>query len=657
MRLSVRASMRLARRRQIDRAWRLDVEDAIEPAGISEDISQSWRRARVSYQIDPGITQLPRVLSPEALAGRCERDDVLRLAAPILRDFWGHLALSDHVLAFFDRDGWMLSMDGDRRIADRVEQIDFRPGVKWTEECAGTNGPGTALALGKPVEVFASEHFVAAWHPWSCAAAPIRIPGEQEPVGLIDVTGPWELQSRKALLVAKAIARTIEERLRAAASVRDEVVRHAFRAAHEAGDALVAVDARGRVINVNDAAARRRIVDGGSLPLAMREAVAEVLLSRSRSSDGAVRLASTDGPSYLVSEVRHEGSVIGALLRVAAKASEVHPSRPRGQPSARYDFGQILGQSEPLRQAVELARTAARKELPVVLSGESGTGKELFAQAIHAASGRQGGPFVVVNCGCIPAQLVEAELFGYEAGTFTGAKPGGSSGRFEDADGGTLFLDEVSELPHQAQVALLRLLQEKEVVRLGGSMPRRLDVRIVAATNKPLDEEIRAKRFRRDLYYRLNVFSISVPSLRHRCDDIALLAEGFLAEVEADVGRRNLTLAAEAVDALRAYAWPGNVRELKNVISRAAATAPQSQITARDLLLETDGSQPAAAVPGAGRETLREAVLRSERKAILEALDACAWNFARAAQRLGIARTTLYRLLSQYGISRALALR
>jgi transcriptional regulator of acetoin/glycerol metabolism len=649
--------MRLARRRQIDRAWRLFVEDAIEPAGISADISQSWRRARVSYQIDPRITHLPRVLSPEALAGRCERDDVLRLAAPILRDFWGHLALSDHVLAFFDRDGWMLSMDGDRRIADRVEQIDFRPGVKWTEECAGTNGPGTALALGKPVEVFASEHFVAAWHPWSCAAAPIRVAGEQDPVGLIDVTGPWELQSRKALLVAKAIARTIEERLRAAASVRDEVVRHAFRAAHEAGDALVAVDARGRVIAVNDAAARRRIVDGGSLPLAMKETVAEVLLSRSRSSDGAVRLGSPDGLAYIVSEVRHESSVVGAILRVAAKTTEAHPSRARGQPSARYDIGLIRGRSEPLRKAVELARTAARNELPVVLSGESGTGKELFAHSIHAGSGRQGGPFVVVNCGCIPEQLVEAELFGYEAGTFTGAKPGGSSGRFEDADGGTLFLDEVSELPHQAQVALLRLLQEKEVVRLGGSMPRSLDVRIVAATNKPLGEEIRAKRFRRDLYYRLNVFSISVPSLRDRGDDIPLLAQGFLAEAEAEVGRRNLTLSADAVDALRAYSWPGNVRELKNVISRAAATAPQSQVSARDLLLETGGSEPVPGAPRGERQTLREAVLRAERKAILEALDACLWNFARAAQRLGVARTTLYRLLSQYGISRTLALR
>ena len=645
--------MRLARRRQIDRAWRLFVEGSIEPAGISADISQSWRRARVSYQIDPGLTHLPRVLSPEALARRCERDDVLRLAAPILRDFLSHLALSDHVLAFFDREGWMLSIDGDRRVADRVEQIDFRPGVKWTEECAGTNGPGTALALGKPVEVFASEHFVAAWHPWSCAAAPIRVPGEQDPVGLIDVTGPWELQSRKALLVAKAIARTIEERVRAAASVRDEVVRHAFRAAHEAGDALVAVDAHGRVIAMNDAAARRKIVETGSLPLAMRESVAELLLSRSRSSDGAVRRASPDGPAYVLSEVRHEGSAVGAILRIAAKANAAHPSRARGHPSARYDFGLILGRSEPLRQAVELARTAARNELPVVLSGESGTGKELFAHSIHAASGRQAGPFVVVNCGCIPAQLVQAELFGYEAGTFTGAKPGGSPGRFEDADGGTLFLDEVSELPPQAQVALLRLLQEKEVVRLGGSMSRGLDVRIVAATNKPLREEIRAKRFRRDLYYRLNVFSILVPPLRDRGDDIPLLAQGFLSEAEAEVGRRNLTLAADAVDALRDHDWPGNVRELKNVISRAAATAPQSEVAARDLLLETGGSASAVRAPRAARETLRGAVLKAERQALLDALDACEWNFVRAAQRLGINRTTLYRLLSQHGISRA----
>jgi transcriptional regulator with PAS, ATPase and Fis domain len=260
---------------------------------------------------------------------------------------------------------------------------------------------------------------------------------------------------------------------------------------------------------------------------------------------------------------------------------------------------------------------------------------------------------VAVNCGSIPAQLVEAELFGYEAGAFTGARREGNRGRFEDAEGGTLFLDEVSELPLPAQTALLRLLQEKEVVRLGGSTPRSVDVRVVAASNKPLDQEIRARRFRSDLYYRLNVLSISAPPLRDRGDDITLLAQVFLSEAEVDVGRSNLSLTAEASEALRAYPWPGNVRELRNVILRAAATAPDKQISARDLLLDTSTHDRLSAAPNSTARTLRETVVRSERDALLGALEACGWNFSRTASHLGISRMTLYRLLHKCNISRS----
>src|SRR5512144_1143942 len=257
------------------------------------------------------------------------------------------------------------------------------------------------------------------------------------------------------------------------------------------------------------------------------------------------------------------------ILRAVTDESARAAARPHR--SARYDFSWILGRSPALLRAVELARTAARNTLPVVLYGESGTGKELFAQAIHSASERRGGRFVAVNCGSIPAQLVEAELFGYESGTFTGARREGNAGKFEDADGGTLFLDEVSELPLQAQTALLRVLQEKEVVRLGGSTPRRVDVRVIAASNKPLEEEIRSKRFRRDLFYRLNVFFIAVPPLRERgVEDLALLARVFLEEAAREVQRPGLTLAPAALAALHGHPWPGNVRELKNVLLRAA---------------------------------------------------------------------------------------
>jgi transcriptional regulator with PAS, ATPase and Fis domain len=283
-------------------------------------------------------------------------------------------------------------------------------------------------------------------------------------------------------------------------------------------------------------------------------------------------------------------------------------ARPR-EPTARYDFDCILGRSAALRQVLERGRTAARNHLSIVLCGESGTGKELLAQAIHTASSRRAGPFVAINCGSIPAELMEAELFGYEPGSFTGAKRTGNSGRFEDADGGTLLLDEVSELPAQAQTTLLRVLQEKEVVRLGGSRPRSVDVRVIAATNKPLGEEIQSKRFRLDLYYRLNVLPITLPPLRERADDVALLALAFLAEASRDLGRTELTFTADALDALRAHPWPGNVRELKNVVLRAAATCPRPRIAAGDL--QFDRAMEGQEVG----ETLWGALVRSERNA------------------------------------------
>jgi sigma-54 dependent transcriptional regulator, acetoin dehydrogenase operon transcriptional activator AcoR len=644
---------RIERRRLVDRAWQRYVQDGIEPQDVSEEIARSWRRARDAYRIDPGMPRPGRVLSKDALAERCARDEVFQLATPILADFARRLGLHDSVLAYLDGDGWMLSIDGDPRVAEQVQEIDFRPGSHWAEEAAGTNGPGTALAEGKAVEVFASEHFVAALQPWSCAAAPVLGPGGATPLGLVDITAPWEIQRRHAVLIAKAIARAVEERLRAAAGVRDEVVRYAFRAAQAAGDAVVALDARGRVIGANDAAVRRHVVERGTLTGSAHEAVAAALGAPCAAADADVRVETPEGRTFVAYPVRYEGAKVGAILRVSVPGPRARGAADRARPAARYDFCRIRGRSEPILRALDLARTAAANELPVVVSGESGTGKELFAQAIHSGGSRRDRPFVPVNCGSIPAQLVETELFGYEPGTFTGGRREGSPGRFEDAAGGTLFLDEVSELPPPAQVALLRVLQEREVVRLGGSTPRALDVRVVAASNKPLDEEVRAGRFRRDLYYRLAVLSIRVPPLRERGDDVALLAETFLAEAEAEVGRRDLALAPDALVALRAHPWPGNVRELRNVMLRATATAAGPWIAAVDLQLEPAAPEPPLLTAAIAGGTLRGAILESERDALLAALEASAWNVARTAERLGVSRMTLYRRLHKHGISRA----
>ncbi|HNX31008.1 MAG TPA: sigma-54-dependent Fis family transcriptional regulator [Holophaga sp.] len=634
-------SERLERRLSVERAWQEFLAKGIVPAGVGEVISNSWLRTKEAHRLDPGALQPAYVESGEALLDRCRCDEVFGIVQPVLRDFAGRLDLADHALAYFDKDGWMLSIEGDPRIIDGLEATSFRPGTNWAEGSAGTNGPGTSLAEGRPVEVFASEHYVELWQQWSCAAAPIRIAGSPEPIGIVDLTGPWDVRRRQALMVVQAIARAIQERIQAALSVRTEVVRYAFRAAHEAGDALLAVDTRGRVIAMNDAANRRRLLESASLPPGLREAVSQAFR---HAGQGEVALVSPDGQPITASIVRHENTAVGAILRLREAGRSVRVRRPAA-PSARYDFSDIHGQSGALGEAVRLARVAAGNELPVILCGESGTGKELFAHSIHASSRRQAGPFVAVNCGGLPQQLIEAELFGYEAGAFTGAKREGNTGRCELADGGTLFLDEISELPLSAQTALLRVLQEREVVRLGGFTPRPVDVRIVAATNKPLEEEIRMGRFREDLYYRLNVLSIAVPPLRERKGDAILLAGLFLAEAESALHRSGLRFSPEALESLDAYPWPGNIRELKNVVMRAAATSSRPVIEAQDLMLPESRPAPAQAAPPDPGRTL-------DRAAILSAIEANAWNFAKAARSLGISRMTLYRWSRKHAISR-----
>jgi transcriptional regulator of acetoin/glycerol metabolism len=331
MQLLAASTSRLERRRLSDRAWQRYVVEGQRPDGLAEEITESWQRVRERYAIDPALRRPRSVLSPDALEDRRLHDGVLALAAPVLRDFAGRLGFSDHVLAFFDRDGYMLSIDGDPGVVERVRDISFMPGVDWSERSAGTNGPGTALASGKAIEVCASEHYVTAWQSWSCAAAPVHAPGEAAPVGLVDITGPWEVRRRQVILVATAIARAIEERLRAACTLRDEVVRHAFRASHGGTDALVAVDLGARVVARNDAAGRRAVTDAGGLPLPLRQELLRALRARKPGSDPDL-LLDLDGRTVLASVIEYDRTAVGAILRVPALPAPT-PAPPAPPPA------------------------------------------------------------------------------------------------------------------------------------------------------------------------------------------------------------------------------------------------------------------------------------------------------------------------------------
>jgi two-component system nitrogen regulation response regulator NtrX len=309
----------------------------------------------------------------------------------------------------------------------------------------------------------------------------------------------------------------------------------------------------------------------------------------------------------------------------------------------------MVGESYVMAQLREQVAMAAPTNGRVLIYGENGTGKELVARSIHSLSRRRTGPFIEVNCAAIPEELIESELFGHVKGAFTGAVTE-RRGKFELADAGTLFLDEIGDMSLKTQAKVLRALQEQVVEPVGGAASVRVDVRVLAATNKELTGEIRAGRFREDLYFRLNVIPIFVPPLRDRADDVPLLAEHFMAELAREYGRRPKKLDPGAAAGLRSYRWPGNVRELRNVIERLMIMVPGDTITLADLGF-LDSGLPGATVDGGTALPLHEARERFEREFILRALAAQQGNISRTADALGVERSNLYRKMRAFGIA------
>lgn len=326
---------------------------------------------------------------------------------------------------------------------------------------------------------------------------------------------------------------------------------------------------------------------------------------------------------------------------------------------AAFHFEDIIGQCPAIRKTVQVAMQAAASQSNVLIEGESGTGKEVFAQAIHNQSARRNGPFLAVNCGAIPRELIISELFGYTDGAFTGAKRGGRPGKFEFASGGTIFLDEIGDTPLELQVALLRVIQEREITRMGDNKVIPVDLRIICATNKNLALEVEKGVFRQDLYYRLNVISIKIPPLRERYEDIPLLFIHMLRNMGCEREKTALIVDPAVMDLIQRYPWPGNVRELQNAVERAISTADGEMILPEhlpDRILNFSANPNLSCRPQADsslceRERIKQRASQKERQEILVYLLEADGNISHAAKKMGMARSTMYRKMRQYNIS------
>ncbi|WP_213981616.1 sigma-54 dependent transcriptional regulator [Sphingomonas sp. dw_22] len=379
---------------------------------------------------------------------------------------------------------------------------------------------------------------------------------------------------------------------------------------------------------------------------------------------GSMRAGATD---FLVKPIASERLL--AALEAAMGGISAGELRPLTEKlTATLAFNEIVGSAPQFRAALAIAAKAARARVPVLIEGESGVGKEVIAEAIHAASPRSRKEMITVNCGAIPANLVESELFGHEKGAFTGAFER-KIGRFMDADGGTLFLDEVGEMPLDAQVKLLRVLQSGEIQPLGARHPREVDVRVIAATNKSLVAEVEAGRFREDLFYRLNVVQVTIPPLRERAGDIPALARHLLARIAEQPGLRPLGITDDALALLGSYDWPGNVRQLQNALFRAAVLCDSDGLTRADFpqIANLALGRPAAAPQMGGHASGNAGVTlfgpdgnmrpldEIEADVIRLAIGHYRGRMTEVARRLGIGRSTLYRKLGELGIDQTAA--
>lgn len=325
---------------------------------------------------------------------------------------------------------------------------------------------------------------------------------------------------------------------------------------------------------------------------------------------------------------------------------EYYRDELKRQNGTRYSLDSIVGISPSLKGLKDLCRRVARSGTTVLLGGESGTGKELFAHAIHNLSARAAKPFVKVNCAALPENLLESELFGYSEGAFTGAKKGGKIGKFELADGGTILLDEIGELDQAMQVKLLRVLQEREIERLGDNRPVPVDVRVIAATNRDLQSMVEGQSFRADLFYRLNVITMEVPPLRDRKTDIIPLAKHFLAKHCQTAGFAEKSLSGETLEILENYRWPGNARELENVLERAVTVSEGDVITPAHIPVLMRVKDKKASSP----KTLKQIMAESEAEQLKHALRQACGNAVEAAHALGIGKTSMYDKMAKYGI-------
>lgn len=582
---------------------------SVENNFLSEAAALSWKRChelglKPTDPIDDDILTGSRI---QPLLRQNEQ--TIQYTEQVFEHMHAAIKQSGQMALLIDPQGTIIHTVGDADFARRAVAVQLQVGANWAEKRKGTNAIGVAIAEKKPVRVHAEEHYFSSNHFLTCASAPI-FNAIGELIGVINISGKQEHYHAYTFSLACMAALSIQNKILLEESKKEHLItlRELDYSSQNHPLPLLSLSRDNRILRANQAALR--IVGSGAI---------------------GQELTKLDG--FSVETVHNEHQRLWQSVSIRKQEASEH---------RLYAFRDIVGTCPAIIQKKELAQKAAATDFPVLLLGESGVGKELFAQSIHTASNRSSEPFIALNCSAIPDSLVESELFGYARGAFTGANKDGSAGKFEAAHKGTIFLDEIGDMPIRAQAALLRVLQESIITPVGSTKSKRVDIRVIAATNKDLAAEVKAGRFRADLYYRLKGIHITLPALRER-SDILTLAVHLLQKHASPCP----FLSEAAQRKLIAYSWPGNIRELNGILMQAVFLADGQAIDAEHLAFEEQDSASLAEASKDHPLTLKEA----EIAAIKQALKASEWNLSKAAGQLKIGRTTLYRKIEEYGIT------
>jgi sigma-54 dependent transcriptional regulator, acetoin dehydrogenase operon transcriptional activator AcoR len=600
-----------------------------DPDGI---IGRSWRRCVVAG-LDAAQPLPPLPEAPAAFADRLAANArLVAYAQPMLEGLQQHLARSSSMVLLADHEGVILRALGEAGFVARAARSQLQPGGLWSEAAMGTNAIGTALIEQQTVTVVGDQHFLQRNRFLTCISAPIMAPGGGV-LGVLDISGDAGVAQVHGAALVEMTAGIIENRLIETLPEAAVVLRlHASAEAlgsHVEGLAAFTEDGRWLACNRR---VQRLFGRLPAWPAAYSDLFATpwpVLLDHAcRRGEEPFTVHTRIGGELLAS--------VGLRAGMARKIAASAVLSPATKPAACATALDKLGSDDPrMAEAIRRAKRIADCDIPLLIQGETGSGKEWFAQAFHQSGGRRDGPFVAVNCAAIPATLIEAELFGHVDGAFTGARRSGARGKIREADGGTLFLDEIGDMPLSLQAVLLRVLETRRVVPLGGDGEEPVDFGLVCASHQPLRQLVSSGQFRGDLFFRLSGMTVSLPALRER-HDFERVVRRMLAE---EGGSRDLRISAPALDLLRRHPWPGNLRQLRNVLRLAVALLGDDDLLTPEFL----PSELADGGSAGGECGLRAVQIRL----VQETVERHGGNISAAARELGITRTTLYRKLAE----------